>query len=66
MRRPWTTAPNALTIPNAPATRPAAANEPADSRASSTIASPYMPIGSEPSAERKTGARTPGSRSSAP
>ena len=58
-------APSALATLNAPTTRPASANEPVTSRASSRIASPNMPIGIEPAVDRTTGARTPGIASSA-
>ena len=63
--RPWATAPNALASPKAATTRPAEANEPVVSRASSRIASPNIPIGSAPSAEATSGARASGRRSSA-
>ena len=63
--RPWATAPNAFARPNAPATRPASANEPVASRASSRIARPNMPIGIEPSTDASTGPRAPGSASRA-
>ena len=64
--RPCATAPSALPIPNAPTTRPATANEPVASCASSRIARPNMPIGIEPTAEAITGRRAPGRASSAP
>ena len=45
---------------------PASANDPVVSRASSRIARPYIPIGMQPTADAITGARAPGSDSSAP
>ena len=65
INRPCATAPRALASPNAPATRPASANDPVASRASSRIARMYMPIGSDPSADATTGPRAPGTRSRA-
>ena len=65
MSRPCATAPSALARLNAPTTRPATANEPVASWASSRIPRPNMPIGIDPAAERITGARAPGSASSA-
>jgi hypothetical protein len=53
-----------LAKPNAATTRPASANEPVVSRASSRIESPNMPIGSEPTVELNSGARASGRRSS--
>ena len=62
---PWATAPSALPIPHAPTTRSAIANELVASCASSSTASPNIPIGIEPIAEAITGGRAPGSASSA-
>ena len=62
--RPWATAPSALASPKAATTRPAEANEPVVSRASSRIARPNIPIGRAPSAEAMSGARASGRRSS--
>jgi hypothetical protein len=65
MSRPCATAPSALAALNAPTTRPASANEPVASRASSRIPRPNIPIGIDPRADRTTGARAPGRASSA-
>ena len=65
MSRPCATAPSALATLKAPTTRPASANEPVASRARSRIPRPNMPIGIDPAADRTTGARAPGSASSA-
>jgi hypothetical protein len=63
--RPCATAPSAFASPNAPTTRPACANEPVVSWASSRIDRPNMPIGIDPAVERISGARAPGSPTSA-
>ena len=55
------TAPIALASPNAPAIRPACANDPVSRSPSSRIASANMPIGSEPRIDAATGAGAPGS-----
>ena len=62
--RPWAIAPNALASPKAATTRPASANEPVVSRASSRIPSPNMPIGSTPTSEVRSGSRASCRRSS--
>ena len=65
MSRPCATAPSALASPKAPATRPASANEPVASRASSRMPMMYIPIGRQPRADATTGPRAPGRRSKA-
>ena len=64
MSRPCATAPSAFARLKAPTTRPATANEPVASWASSRMPRPNMPIGIDPAADRITGARAPGRASS--
>jgi hypothetical protein len=64
MSRPCATAPSALASPKAATTRPASANDPVVSRASSRMPNPNIPIGRTPTSEVSSGIRASGRRSS--